>query len=89
EVDGERSSMKTKHPLFSDPVVRKALSLLVDRESVKKAIYGRAGRTTSNFLNGPEKFVSKNTSWEFNIEKAAKMLDDAGWKPGADGIREK
>ncbi|MGY4629209.1 peptide ABC transporter substrate-binding protein [Bradyrhizobium sp. USDA 4486] len=89
EVDGERSSMKTKHPLLSDPAVRKALSLLVDRESVKKAIYGRAGRTTANFLNGPEKFVSKNTSWEFSIEKASKLLDDAGWKPGADGIREK
>ena len=89
EVDGERSSMKTKHPLFSDPAVRKALSLLVDRESVKKAIYGRAGRTTANFLNGPEKFVSKNTSWEFSVEKASKLLDDAGWKPGADGIREK
>jgi peptide/nickel transport system substrate-binding protein len=89
EVDGERSSLKTKHPLFSDPAVRKALSLLVDRESVKKAIYGRAGRTTANFLNGPEKFVSKNTSWEFSIEKASKILDDAGWKPGADGIREK
>jgi peptide/nickel transport system substrate-binding protein len=89
EVDGERSSMKTKHPLFSDPAVRKALSMLVDRESIKKAIYGRAGRTTANFLNGPEKFVSKNTSWEFSIEKASKLLDDAGWKPGADGIREK
>lgn len=89
EVDGERSSMKTKHPLFSDPAVRKALSLLVDRDSIKKAIYGRAGRTTANFLNGPEKFVSKNTSWEFSVEKASKILDDAGWKPGADGIREK
>src|SRR3954452_20121720 len=89
EVDGERSSIKTKHPLFSDPAVRKALSLLIDRESVKKAIYGRAGRTPANFLNGPEKFVSKNTSWEFSVEKASKILDDAGWKPGADGIREK
>jgi len=89
EVDGERSSMKTKHPLFSDSAVRKALSLLVDREAVRKVIYGRAGRTTANFLNGPEKFVSKNTSWEFSIEKASKLLDEAGWKPGADGIREK
>ncbi|MCK1743612.1 peptide ABC transporter substrate-binding protein [Bradyrhizobium sp. 139] len=89
EVDGEKSSMKTKHPLFSDPAVRKALSMLVDRDSIKKAIYGRAGRTTANFLNGPEKFVSKNTTWEFSIEKASKLLDDAGWKPGADGIREK
>jgi peptide/nickel transport system substrate-binding protein len=89
EIDGERSSMKTKHPLLSDPAVRKALSMLVDRNAVQKVIYGRAGRTTSNYLNGPAQFVSKNTSWEFSIEKAAKLLDEAGWKPGADGIREK
>jgi peptide/nickel transport system substrate-binding protein len=89
EVDGERSSLKTRHPLFSDPAVRKALSMLVDRDAIKNVIYGRAGRTTANFLNGPEKFVSKNTSWEFSVEKAAKVLDEAGWKPGADGIREK
>jgi peptide/nickel transport system substrate-binding protein len=89
EVDGERSSIKTKHPLFSDPAVRKALSMLVDRDAIKNVIYGRAGRTTANFFNGLAQFASKNTSWEFNIEKAAKLLDEAGWKPSADGIREK
>jgi peptide/nickel transport system substrate-binding protein len=89
EVDGERSSMKTKHPILSDSAVRKALALLVDRETILKAIYGRAGRVTANYLNGPEKFVSRNTSWEFSVEQAAKLLDEAGWKPGADGIREK
>jgi peptide/nickel transport system substrate-binding protein len=89
EVDGERSSIKTKHPAFSDPAVRKAISLLVDRDAIKKVIYGRAGRTSSNFLNGPEKFISKNTTWEFSVEKASKLLEDAGWKVGADGIREK
>ena len=89
EVDGERSSIKTKHPLFSDPAVRKALSMLVDRDAIKNVIYGRAGRTTANFFNGLPQFASKNTSWEFNVEKAAKLLDEAGWKPSADGIREK
>lgn len=89
EVDGERSSMKTKHPLLSDPAVRKAFALLVDRDSIQKHIYGRAGLSTANYLNGPARFVSKNTSWEFNIEKATKLLDDAGWKPGSDGIRAK
>jgi peptide/nickel transport system substrate-binding protein len=89
EVDGERSSTKTTHPTLSDPAVRHALSLLVDRGSVQQYIYGRTGKATPNYLNGPPRFVSQNTKWEFNIQKAVDLLDKAGWKPGADGIREK
>jgi peptide/nickel transport system substrate-binding protein len=33
--------------------------------------------------------VSKNTNWEFNIEKANQLLDQAGWARGPDGIRAK
>jgi peptide/nickel transport system substrate-binding protein len=89
EVDGERSSAKTTHPLFSDPAVRHALALLVDRASVEAHIYGRTGVTTGNFLNNPERFTSKNTTWEFNIDKANRLLEEAGWKRGADGVRAK
>jgi peptide/nickel transport system substrate-binding protein len=89
EVDGERSSIKTKHPLFSDPAVRQAINLLIDRTSVEKFIYGRTAKATANFLNAPEKVRSKNTKFEFNIEKANAILEAAGWKKGADGIRAK
>ena len=89
EVDGERASLKSKHPILSEDAVRQALSLLVDRASVEKFIYGRTGPATSNFLNNPEKVRSKNTKYEFNIEKAADILEKAGWKKGSDGIREK
>ncbi|HVC51893.1 MAG TPA: peptide ABC transporter substrate-binding protein [Stellaceae bacterium] len=89
EVDGERSSIKTKHPFLTDPVVRHAMNLLVDRVSVEKFIYGRTGKATANFINNPQQFVSKDTSFEFNIDKAKEMLDKAGWKPGPDGIRAK
>jgi peptide/nickel transport system substrate-binding protein len=89
ETDGERSSIKSKHPYLSDPAVRAALNLLVDRASVHKFIYGRTGDDTANFVNAPDKFASKSNSYEFNIAKAVKLLDDAGWKPGADGVREK
>ncbi len=89
EVDGERSSLKTKHPTLSDKGVREALNLLVDRTSVEKFIYGRAGIATRNFLNNPPRFRSQTTGFEFNIDKANKILDDAGWKRGSDGIREK
>jgi peptide/nickel transport system substrate-binding protein len=89
EVDGERSSLKTKHPFLTDPALRQALNLLVDRASVHKFIYGRTGFDTANFINNPRRFVSPNTRYEFNIEKAAALLDAAGWKPGSDGVRAK
>ncbi|HYU11090.1 MAG TPA: peptide ABC transporter substrate-binding protein [Stellaceae bacterium] len=89
EIDGERSSVKTKHPLLDDPAVRKAIALLVDRASVQAHIYGRTGVATGNFVNNPQRFVSKNTKWEFNIDKANQLLDEAGWKRGPDGIRAK
>ena len=89
EVDGERSSMKTKHPTLSDLAVRQALTMLVDKDSVQKYIYGRTGIATANFVNNPDKFNSKNTKFEFNVEKANEILDKAGWKKGSDGVREK
>src|SRR6185312_10066854 len=89
EVDGERSSLKTKHPLFSDPAVRQALNLLVDRSAVHEQIYGRQGQTSASYLNAPSRFRSPNMKWEFNVDKANALLDGAGYKRGADGIRVK
>ncbi len=89
EVDGERASIKSKHFAFSEPAVREAMALLVDRKGVQDFIYGRTGVATSNFLNNPPRFRSPNTKWEFNIDKANQILDGAGWKKGSDGVREK
>jgi len=89
EVDGERSSMKSKHPTLTDKAVRRALGLLIDRKSVEDHIYGRTGIATGNFVNNPKRFVSTNTKWEFNIDKANQILEEAGWKKGPDGIRAK
>lgn len=89
EVDGERSSIKTKHPTLSDPAVRQAINLLIDRDSIQKFIYGRGGTATASFVNEPKQFKSTKLKYEFNIEKANKILDDAGWKKGSDGVREK
>jgi peptide/nickel transport system substrate-binding protein len=89
EIDGERSSLKTKHPFLTDPAVRQALTLLVDRAAIQEQIYGRTAVATANFVNAPARFTSKNTKWEFNPDKAAQILEAAGWKKGADGIRAK
>jgi peptide/nickel transport system substrate-binding protein len=89
EVDGERASLKTTHPFLTDPAVRGALALLVDRASIQEQIYGRTGRATGNFITSPERFRSKNTRWQFDPEKAAQLLEAGGWKRGADGVRAK
>ena len=65
------------------------MGLLVDRKSVQDFIYGRTGIATANFLNNPARFRTKTTKFEFNVDKANQVLEAAGWKKGADGIRAK
>jgi peptide/nickel transport system substrate-binding protein len=87
EVDGERSSVKAPHPFFTDHRVRQAYAAAVDRRTIAEHLYGAAGQPTSNFLNAPKPFESPNTRWEFDLDKAAQLLEQAGWERGSDGIR--
>ena len=89
EVDGERASVKSVHPFLTDPAVKGALALLVDRAGIQEQILGRLGQVAPNFINYPERFRSKNIRWEYNIDKANQLLDAGGWKRGADGVRAK
>ena len=89
EVDGERASPKSRHPLFSDAALRQAIALLIDRNGIQEFIYGRSGIATPNFVNNPQRFRSPNLKIEFNIDKANALLDLAGFKRSAGGVREK
>ena len=90
DVNGEKSSLKAPHPFLTDPKVREAISWLVDRDSIAKNLYGAAGKPTCNILPSvPPQTKSKNTTCGFDVAKANQILDDAGWKKGADGIRAK
>ena len=89
EVDGERASLKSRHFAFSDPAVRKAFGLLIDRKSIEDFVYGRAAAATANALNNPAQYNSKAIVAEFNVDKANALLDAAGWKRGGDGVRAK
>jgi len=89
EVDGERSNPKTKHFALGDPAVREAMSLIADRKGIQEFLYGRTGIATANFLNNPPRYRSPNNKLDFNVEKAAQLLEAAGWKKGSDGVREK
>jgi peptide/nickel transport system substrate-binding protein len=88
-TDGERSSVVFPHPFLNDLKVRQAISYAVDREAIV-ALYGPSGQPTSNNLVAPPQYNSPNTAYEFDLEKAAAMLDEAGWvDTDGDGIRDK
>lgn len=79
EVDGQVSQKDTPHPIFSDLAVRQALNLAVPRQLIADELYAEGEEPTANVLAGLDLFDSPNTSWEFNLEAAAQILDEAGW----------
>lgn len=79
EVDGQRSHKDTPHPFFTDPAVREAINLAIDRGLIAREFYGEADSATANVLSGNDVFESPNTSWSFDLEAASQILDDAGW----------
>jgi len=95
-VLGDKRSVWTEedpnpHPFLTDFAVRKALSLAIDRTAIASQLYGPAGQATCNFLVAPPAYVSTaNDDCLFqDIEQANQILDEAGWLPGPDGVREK
>lgn len=79
KVDGQFSEMNTPHPILTDPAVREALNMAVNRQLISEEFYGPGQPATANILAGLDAFESQNTSWELNLEAAAQVLEDAGW----------
>jgi len=79
EVDGARSEPSTEHPIFKDKPARDAIRVACDRETIATQLYGEAGTATPNTLVAPTSFDSPNTSAEYDLDKAASFLEEAGW----------
>jgi peptide/nickel transport system substrate-binding protein len=84
--------MKVHRPLMADLAVRKAINMAMDRSAVVDALYyGEAD--PAYFIVQPktagyDKAVESKLP-KFDPESAKKLLDDAGWKLGSDGVRYK
>ena len=90
EVDGQRSQKDTPHPFLTNLAVRQAISLAIDRDLLSNELYGGSpGEPPArNILAGMGIYESPNTTWEYNPEAAAALLDEAGWVLNGD-VREK
>lgn len=79
-----------KKPLFADKRIRQALSYAVDRQGLINAVlFGQGEPIASIFKPGTWANNEKLKPYPYNPEKARKLLAEAGWRPGADGILQK
>lgn len=78
---------------FSDPLVREALSIAIDRDEVGTVIAdGEALPSESLVTKNPLLCVADGPKWELpdtDLDRAAELLDEAGWVEGSDGTRAK
>lgn len=81
-----------KEEILQDVNVRKALAYGLDRQSVVEAAFGGQ----ANVIDIPQSTVSwaypddeDFVKYPYDPEKAKQLLEEAGWKVGSDGIREK
>lgn len=74
---------------LNDVAVRRAFALSIDREALVKSILEGVGAPA--FGIAPEEIGFKGImrTQRFDLAEAKRVLDAAGWKPGADGIRVK
>jgi peptide/nickel transport system substrate-binding protein len=76
--------------LFGQKEVRQALAYAIDKPAlVANALHGQAVVSSSPILATSWAYKKDINPYSFDLKKANKLLDDAGWKINRDGIREK
>ena len=81
---------KTNRPMVADPRVREAMSIAINRaEIVKGVMLGNARPAYTVIDPDALDFDAGVTVIKEDVERAKKLLDEAGWKVGADGFRVK
>lgn len=79
-----------KNAALADEAVRRALSLSTDREEiVRDVLHGYGQPAFSPFLKEMIGYSDAGEKYALNVDEASRVLDDAGWTRGDDGVRAK
>lgn len=81
-------AFNTKNPKLADKRVRQAINFAIDKKMIVDTLLGGVPkRSTGPISSGSPFHTDKVERYELNLAKAAQLLDAAGVKPGANGVR--
>lgn len=84
--------MKITRDNLTDQKVREALNLAIDQKAMAESIYFGLAEPAYSYISPKVLDFNENmdlSQFGYDPERAKMLLDEAGWKVGADGIREK
>lgn len=87
-VDAPPDPAQAPHPVLYDLRVRQAIQLAIDKQLIVDTLLNGQVKPGTTVLPVGQ-FACPQPLSEYNPEKAKALLEEAGWKVGADGIREK
>lgn len=87
--DYRNVTLPTHHPVTGDTAVRRALDIAVDRGAMVDKLLEGAGKAAYGPVPTDSPWFTAGTERPYELDGAKKILDEAGWKAGGDGIRVK
>lgn len=83
-------AMNLNRAPFDDVKVREAVAHAIDKDAlIKKVLYGYATTSATGTHPASPGAAKDITGFDYNVEKAKQLLEQAGWQPGPDGVRVK
>ncbi|CPR19606.1 TIGR04028 family ABC transporter substrate-binding protein [Brenneria goodwinii] len=83
-------SFRPDNPLVADLRVRQALLHATNAKEIVQTLFSdNYPQATSVLAKTAQGYVDLSDKLTFDAEKSARLLDDAGWKTGAQGVRQK
>ncbi|KOU63646.1 ABC transporter substrate-binding protein [Streptomyces sp. IGB124] len=87
--DYRNVTLPTHHKVTGDLAVRQALDIAVDRTAMVDKLLEGAGKPAFGPVPTDSPWFTAGTERRHDLDRARRILDDAGWRTGEDGIRAK
>jgi len=89
----EHIDLNLSNPFLKDVKVRKALHFAINKDELVNALFFGKQQPAVHFITPKDPWFTddpaKITIYKYNKREAERLLDEAGWKLGTDGVRAK